>query len=449
MKFCSEKKFLGLGKDSVVFVALFVLGFLMRAPFLWHPASVIFDEFHFGKFVSAYCCTKAHFFDVHPPHAKLIIASFVSFFDYDGLFTFEKIRQPYEQMPFWAFRFVPILFGSMLSPLFYCLLRRFGVALLGGIFGATVILLDNGIVLQTSVIGLESFLLVFGLLTILVAYSIYLKDTDNIAVNKLVVCAGLLAGLTVGSKITGLASVALGILIICFEPLKTRRFLQIVQRVALYFGTCILIYLLGWVIHFAVLDQPGKGDKFYKPSGSALVDSIAMQKVMYKANANLKKVHKFSSPMTAWPKNSGWVYYWGGGNEKIYFSGNFLIWWSAAFGFLIFVCYFAWNGLRMRSLSVPLMFCFIGFMGSYLPYSGVKRVLFMYHYLPPLFYLVLFVCISLEETKFFLLKSRIARLKFAPILAFVLSYFWLAPYTYGFTTEMWGDYIYDVYELWK
>ena len=41
---------------------------------LAHVNRVIFDEFHFGKFVNGYCCTHERFFDIHPPHAKLLIA---------------------------------------------------------------------------------------------------------------------------------------------------------------------------------------------------------------------------------------------------------------------------------------------------------------------------------------------------------------------------------------
>jgi dolichyl-phosphate-mannose--protein O-mannosyl transferase len=35
----------------------------------------VFDEVTFGKFVQAYCCTGERFFDIHPPHGKLLIAA--------------------------------------------------------------------------------------------------------------------------------------------------------------------------------------------------------------------------------------------------------------------------------------------------------------------------------------------------------------------------------------
>ena len=40
--------------------------------FFGHPNETVFDEVHFGKFVSGYY-TGEYFFDIHPPLGKLII----------------------------------------------------------------------------------------------------------------------------------------------------------------------------------------------------------------------------------------------------------------------------------------------------------------------------------------------------------------------------------------
>src|SRR6056297_2635831 len=103
-----------LWKDTKVRIvaAVFLLSVLVRFPALNHPSEVIFDEVHFGKFVSAYCCTNAHFFDIHPPGAKLLIAGAVAALsDYDGSQKFEKISEPYGDVSPWPFRIVPALFG--------------------------------------------------------------------------------------------------------------------------------------------------------------------------------------------------------------------------------------------------------------------------------------------------------------------------------------------------
>ena len=61
-------------RDALVLLVLLGVGFCLHFVALAYPREVIFDEVHFGKFVTAYCCTGERFFDIHPPHAKLLVA---------------------------------------------------------------------------------------------------------------------------------------------------------------------------------------------------------------------------------------------------------------------------------------------------------------------------------------------------------------------------------------
>src|SRR5688572_26002849 len=74
---------------------------------LGQPREVVFDEVHFGKFVSAYCCTGQRFFDIHPPHAKLLIAGAVKVSGYTGNLSFEHIGQSYGDSSPIPWRIVP------------------------------------------------------------------------------------------------------------------------------------------------------------------------------------------------------------------------------------------------------------------------------------------------------------------------------------------------------
>ena len=106
-----EKQLLGL---------LLLVSALFHLAVLNYPRQVVFDEVHFGKFVNSYCCTHERFFDIHPPHAKLLIATAVAFTSYDGSFSFDTIGLSYPPaMPVVAFRIVPALFGIFLPLLMY------------------------------------------------------------------------------------------------------------------------------------------------------------------------------------------------------------------------------------------------------------------------------------------------------------------------------------------
>ena len=100
--------------DEVCYVCLFVLGILTRFVMLNHPRQVlaphrptharsplpcaehsaelqvVFDEYHFGKFVNGYI-TGEYFFDIHPPLGKLLLCLVAWMGGYDGRQSWDKI----------------------------------------------------------------------------------------------------------------------------------------------------------------------------------------------------------------------------------------------------------------------------------------------------------------------------------------------------------------------
>ena len=51
---------------------------------------VVFDEYHFGKFVNGYI-TGEYFFDIHPPLGKLLLCLVARMGGYDGSQSWDKI----------------------------------------------------------------------------------------------------------------------------------------------------------------------------------------------------------------------------------------------------------------------------------------------------------------------------------------------------------------------
>ncbi|MCB0404874.1 MAG: phospholipid carrier-dependent glycosyltransferase, partial [Bdellovibrionales bacterium] len=95
------------------------------------PNEVIFDEFHFGKFVTAYCCGGNRIFDIHPPHAKLLIAGLAKVMGYKGNYQFSKIGENYSGPGIFGMRFLPALAGALIPVLVYVLLGQLGVTCAG------------------------------------------------------------------------------------------------------------------------------------------------------------------------------------------------------------------------------------------------------------------------------------------------------------------------------
>ncbi|KAH8418747.1 hypothetical protein KR222_011712, partial [Zaprionus bogoriensis] len=138
---------------------LFLLAFFTRFYKLATPAHVVFDELHYGKYISHYM-RNIFFFDQHPPLGKQLIAGLVSFAGYDGNYTFSHIGASYApNVPIFWLRFVPALCGSLLAPAVYKLLleaklRRWTAAL-----GGLLVVLDNALLTQSRFVLMESMLL--------------------------------------------------------------------------------------------------------------------------------------------------------------------------------------------------------------------------------------------------------------------------------------------------
>ncbi|CAG2104417.1 unnamed protein product [Medioppia subpectinata] len=106
---------------------LFAIGFAFRFYRLSEPSSVVFDELHYGKFVSLYL-RGVFFFDSQPPLGKQLIALSAYVSGYNGQHVFTNIGEKYESdVPLKALRFVPTLFGSFIVPTVYHLIVEMGL----------------------------------------------------------------------------------------------------------------------------------------------------------------------------------------------------------------------------------------------------------------------------------------------------------------------------------
>ncbi|KAL3283415.1 hypothetical protein HHI36_006560 [Cryptolaemus montrouzieri] len=130
---------------------------------LEQPRNIVFDELHYGKYVSLYM-KNIFFFDSHPPFGKQLIALAASLGNFDGKFKFDKIGSPYsEDVPLFALRFVPAFFGSLIVPIAYHLMLEFNLSQWTSFVVALLLLLDNALLTQSRFILMESMIIFFAL----------------------------------------------------------------------------------------------------------------------------------------------------------------------------------------------------------------------------------------------------------------------------------------------
>lgn len=440
---------------------LIVLGLLLLSGAthfigLGYPREVIFDEVHFGKFITAYCCTGERFFDIHPPHAKLLIAAVAKLSGYQGDFPFEHIGQPYGAVSPLGFRLVSAATGTILPLVLYILVRQLGGSRAAAAFGALLVIFDNALTIQTRVMALDGLLLLgtFGSLSAYLAAERALREQKLWQWIGWAILAGTLAGLAVGSKFTGL--LALGIIgviglyrvIISYNKPTLRRWFALGGIILV---TAAIVYTAGWVLHFLLLTQPGGGDAWGIPQWDSPLllsfwrETVALHKTMYNANNGLTIFHHDSSPWWGWPFMSNPVFYWhkpvpGAVSvvQAIYFIGNPVVWMGST---LLLFTAVAWlvirtvqsataATLRKSHVLLPLL----GYALSFWPLTRVDRGLFLYHYVTPLLFAILVGVLWLDEQGWFGdgSVSHVPRRVYVSLAVVILFFLFFSPLTYGF-----------------
>jgi len=417
-----------------------LLGLFLHFFRLSQPASVVFDEVHFGGFADAYCCTGEYFFDVHPPHGKLLAALGLKLGGYQGGQSFATIGTPLSEVNPWLLRLIPALAGSLIPLLIFLILLQLGASGWAAFLGGWAVLFDNALLLQTRVLALEGTLI----LSMLGAVSLALvARKSHRPFIQILLClgAGACVGFAVGTKFTGLTAAFL-VALILLAPQGPKGSLS---RTALMCGYVLIgalvTYLGGWALHFALLDKPGPGDAFGTPAGDLVRDIIDIHRTMFAVNHGLTATHPNASPWWSWPWMWRPLYYHADGNSAIYFVGNPMVWWGTTVGLLFIVWRTVRQALERKDMPgpfwpemAPRLLPLTGFLAAYLPYILIPRVLFLYHYLPALMFAICAIAIWLDPLGLtrpgrFSDQARSVRWLFFLI---PIGFLIISPLTYGF-----------------
>lgn len=439
---------------------LLLIGLLTHFIGLGHPDSVVFDEVHFGKFVNDYAFTGQRLFDIHPPHAKLLIAGVARSAGYDGKADFDHIGEPYGTNSAFALRLAPALSGVLLPLTLYLVVCLLGGGPATAFLAGLALALDNAFTLQTRIIALDGPLLLatFGSLCL---FLWALRFAPGRARYGVLLLAGACAGMAVGSKFTGLVALALPFLYAVaalFRKFSARALGQWLSAAGIFLVGAVAIYVAGWWLHFALLTQPGEGDVWGLPTGHFIHDLIAIHKTMLSANINLHATHPDASPWWGWPFMDKPIDYWGEGNALIYFIGNPVVWWLGGALFVSAVMALARTWLTKRrvppttatplNIALPLT----GYLVAYAPLMDVGRVLFLYHYMMPLSFSLIVVALWLEREGI-IQRGSVAvqhRSYYFAIAAMTIGFLFMMPLTYGtLTGAQINHWIFTLFPHWR
>lgn len=434
-------------------IILILVSIAVHFAFFGHPNETVFDEVHFGKFVSAYY-THEYYFDIHPPGGKLIIAGFASLFGFTPEHSFAEIGQPFPNNMHLVLRFLPIMAGLLLPVIIYFLALELGFSGIGAFGAGMFIALENALLTQSRYILLDPFLFTFGFATLL----FYFRWRRTRQARELVIMA-VFGGLAASIKWTGLTFIGLAGLIEFLSSVRAISFRHLV-RLGLYFILVpFLVYYSIFAVHFSILDRSGEGDAFMTPEFQRTLQNslygddentrplntfekfMELNGEMYRANQTLTATHPYSSEWYTWPFMTRAIYYWNQSSTtepteaKIYLIGNPVIWWASTVAILYLLLSSLGRGFLKDKVA---LFLLAGYFVNFLPFMAIGRVMFLYHYLVSLVFAILAFTYLVDRQRnrngIFMVVIGIA----------AISFIFFSPLSYGlhleagsFTNRMW------------
>ena len=383
--------------------------------FFGRPNQTVFDEVHFGKFISGYY-THEYYFDIHPPLGKLMIAGFAKIFSFKPEFSFAQIGDKFPDNKYLALRFLPSLAGALLPAIIFLLALQLKFTPRAAFVAGLLISIENALIVQTHYILMDGFLLLLGFLSLL----FYFKSRTEILDTKYLILASVFGGLAISIKWTGLTFLALPFFIEVFRVLRQKNFRQLSKLPVYFLIIPLIIYFSVFTVHFSLLTKHGTGDAFMSTdfhNENVFNKFTELNIQMYQSNQRLTATHPYGSQWYSWPFMNRPIFYWISENSRIYLLGNPIIWWSSTVAVIMSLLYVA----RHRIIKILLA----GYFLNLLPFIGIKRVMFLYHYLTAFVFAILILVYLIEKQKES--KKIFIGLAIASLIAFV----YFAPLTYG------------------
>ncbi|WP_299414220.1 phospholipid carrier-dependent glycosyltransferase [Acaryochloris sp. IP29b_bin.148] len=366
--------------------------------------ALVFDEVYFANFGYKYT-TQTQFFDAHPPLGKYLIALGIAL---KGFNT-------------WGFRWVNALVGAtlplILSGIAYQLCKRPSYALVA----AALASLDGLLLVESRYALLNVHILFFGLLAHwLVLVALNHKGYQR---NLWLGFAGASFGATIAVKWNGLGFL-LGLYLLWFAAKvgqawfgtqKTQQRRLPIQRLSelswLQIGVylpaiALLIYSLLWIPHLVLNPEFNfwqvhteifsyhryrVGGAEVHPYCSAWYTwPLLLKPISYFYQLTQSTVESLPVIGPPLPQNAAnWIY-------SVYATGNPILWWAST---LAIFWVLAWGGqqlwqscTRRRSeysfthLSAEQVwisgYVGVNYLANFLPWVGVSRCTFLYHYMP-------------------------------------------------------------------
>ena len=353
-----------------------------------HMNSSYFDEIYHARTAYEHILGVEPYENTHPTLGKLIIAVGISIFGMN---------------PF-GWRFMGALFGVLMLPVLYHLIKRLTDNSLLSFAGTFIFAFDFMHYTQTRIATIDTYAVFFILLMYDAMVCFMQKDILNTPVRKLLLplaLSGIFMGLGVASKWT-VAYGAVGLAVLYFVKLVCAYMAEKKEKEALLakeFKLCLWCLLLFVAIPFAIyygafLPITTLPHNRYDVWGRFW----SYQTHMFNYHSQLVSEHYFASPWYEWPFVIRNIWYFSSGRANlagdvatIVCLGNPITWWLGL-GATV-----ATLGAFFRKKTLPALVVLLGYAAVMVPWMLVERLTFVYHYFTAVPFIVIAIVLVLKS----------------------------------------------------
>jgi len=450
----------GYWRRPLLILIICFLGVFLYIPNLGYPRAIVFDETYLIPNAQSYI-NSMFFQDSHPPLGRLFIALGQKILHpHDASNEFVDVSKIEEDWPqdneINGYRLFPAMFGIVNPVLVFLVVLNLTSSDSIALLSAFVLLFDNATITQSRFALPDSGLIAFCLLTILCF--IWLQSHVVMAVWKEIVLwmlFGASASAAFMVKFTGLF-VLLVLPFYVYGLWLTRarkKTIEFLVVFALAFG---VIFVLIWEIHFSLLRTLPRSfnnpiselhvqilEGKYKPNPverfSIEIQDAYHYMFAYHKNVpalDLSKSDEIGSPWYYWPFGGRTIpYRWEVGSGKIkivYLVGNPVTWLISLLGVISLsasvVADFFFQFLSIGQRKTFLLF-FTLYWGYMFSATTIPRVMYLYHYLPPLIIGILMFGLMIAEIKILSEKLKLV-VVFVSLICILLAFQIYRPLTY-------------------
>jgi len=342
-----------------------------------------FDEIYHARTAYEYIHGMEIYEWTHPPLGKLIMTIPISLF---GMTPFN-------------YRVMGNIAGILMLMVIYVLAKRLFKSTKYATLAMLLFAVDGMHFVQTRIGTVDSYLVLFIMLAYLFMYQ-YISCDSNKEKGKMhinLLASGFFMGCAIATKWNG-AYTAIGLALIFFINFFVRnsrvgltgkwrdyRGKIILACFGYFIFVPILIYILSYIPDMKINPEIGTLDGF-----------INLQVKMFNYHSKLDATHPFSSPWYLWPIGMKPLWYYdgqvaAGRVSSITLHSNPFIWWTG----IIAMIYVAYRAIIERSKNE--IFLILAILAAYVPYMGISRVMFIYHYFPVVPMMILAIVAMIKD----------------------------------------------------